>query len=190
MATSDVQICSNGLLLLGAQTINSFDDPSDRATLVANLWPNARDAILRSHPWNCAIKRVQLAPDAAAPAFNDWSYQFAVPGDFLRLLSIGVRDENCEYAIEGRKILFDESLLNLRYVYRNEDVTTWDALLVEAAEAYMAMTCAYPITKSPSVQETMSKLWEFKLRQARSIDGQENPPETLGDFPLLNARRG
>jgi len=188
MATSAVQVCSNALLLLGAQTINSFDDESDRALLVANLWPNALEAILRSHPWNCAIQRVQLAPDAATPPF-DYAYQFALPGDCLRILSVGERGENPQFELEGRKVQFDEALLNLRYVYRNDDIPSWDALLVQAAEAYMAMTCAYPITKSASMFEAMGNLWKLKLQQARTIDGLENPPEELGDYPLLAARR-
>ena len=188
MATSEVQICSNALLMLGAQTINSFDDESDRALLVSNLWPNARDAVLRSHPWNCAVKRVALAPDSTTPAF-DFGYQFTLPGDLLRVLSVGEKGDPQEYELEGRKVLSDESALYLRYVYRNEDIASWDALLVEAMEAYMAMTCAYPITKSASEQKAMADLWALKLRQARTIDGQENPPEEAGDFPFLNVRR-
>ena len=188
MATSEVQICSNALLLLGAGTINSFDDASDRALLVSNLWPNAREAILRSHPWNCAIKRLALAPDAAAPAF-DYSYQFTLPGDCLRILSVGEKGAPQDYELEGRKILSDESTLYLRYIYDNDDVPSWDALLVQAAEAYMAMTCAYPITKSASMLEAMTSLWDLKLKQARNIDGQENPPEDMGDTPLLAVRR-
>jgi len=188
MATSEVQLCSNALLLLGAEPINSFDDDSDRALLVSNLWPNALDAILRSHPWNCAIKREQLSSTGTAPAF-DYAYQFTLPGDCLRILSIGERGENPQFEIEGRTVLYDEALLNVRYVYRNEDIPSWDALLVQAAEAYMAMTCAYPITKSASMFDAMTRLWDLKLRQARTIDGLENPPEELGDFPLLASRR-
>lgn len=176
------------MLLLGADTINSFSDESDRAKLVSNLWPNALEAILRSHPWNCAIKRVRLAPDVAVPAFA-YAYQFSLPADCLRILSIGEKGENPEFEIEARKVLFDESLLNVRYIYKNEDIATWDALLVQAAEAYMGMTCAYPITKSASMFDAMANLWKLKLQQARTIDGSENPPEEFGDFPLLNARR-
>lgn len=183
-----MQVCSNALLLLGAQTINSFDDESDRATLVSNLWPNALEAILRSHPWNCAVKRLSIAPDATAPAF-DFAYQFTLPGDCLRVLSVGEKGAEVEYTLEGRKVLADESELLLRYVFRNENIPSWDALLVQASEAYMAMTLAYPITKSASMFGAMTDLWNLKLRQARSIDGMENPPEQLGDFPFLNVRR-
>lgn len=188
MATSEVQICSNALLMLGAQPINSFDDDSDRALLVSNLWANARDAVLRSHPWNCAIAREQLAPMAAAPAF-DFAYQFLLPGDCLRALSVGKEGETPTFRIERRRILFDESLLNLRYIFQNTDVTSYDSLLVEALTAYMAMTCAYPITKSASQMDAMAQLYDVKLRQARSIDGMEQPPEEFGDTPFLNARR-
>lgn len=187
MATSPVQICSNALLLLGAQSINSFSDEYDRALLMSNLWANCRDSVLRSHPWNCAVKRVALAPDSATPAF-EWDQQFSLPGDFLRLLSIGEEGETPAYVIEGGKILCDENPLNLRYIYQNTDVASWDAMLVEAMTAYMAMTAAYPITKSASMQDAMAKLYQFKMKQARAVDGQENPPEQVGDYPFLNAR--
>ena len=75
-------ICSNALLMLGAQTVASTSDGTDRSTLAANLYESARDSVLRSHPWNCATKRVVLAPDSAAPAFG-YAAQFALPSDFL-----------------------------------------------------------------------------------------------------------
>jgi hypothetical protein len=188
MATSEVQVCSNALLLLGANPINSFDDESDRALLVSNLWDNCRDAVLRSHPWNCAVKRVALSPDGATPAF-DYAYQFTLPGDCLRVMSVGEEGEAFRFRLEGRKILMDDAVCKLGYIYKNEDVTTWDALLVEAMEAYMAMTCAYPITKSASMQKSMADLYQYKLKQARSTDAQEQPSEDVGDYPLLSVRR-
>lgn len=188
MATSEIQVCSNALLMLGAEAINSFDDDSDRAQLVSNLWPNALEAILRAHPWNCALKREVLSPLAAAPAF-DYAYQFSLPGDCLRLLSVGEKGYEVAYELEGRKILSDEATLYIRYIYKNDDIPSWDAMLVQAAEAYMAMTCAYPITKSAAQVEAMGSLWKLKLQQARTVDGLENPPDTAGDFPFLNVRR-
>jgi hypothetical protein len=56
-------------------------------------------------------------------------------------------------------------------------------------EAYMAMLAAYPITKSPSIRAEMEKLYGFQLRQARTVDGLEEPTEDVGDTPLLAVRR-
>src|SRR3546814_17689916 len=91
--TTEVSICSNALLRLGADPINSFDEADnfgsniERARLCANLWPNVRRQVIRSHPWNCATKRVVLSPDAAAPAFG-YANRFQMPGEWLRTLAV------------------------------------------------------------------------------------------------------
>ncbi|WP_218276618.1 hypothetical protein [Pseudomonas sp. HMWF032] len=188
MATG-VSICSNALLMLGAQTINSLDDPLDRAKICSNLYPTVRDDLLRSHPWNCTIKRVLLAPDADAPAFG-YSSKFELPSDFLRVLEVTDNGVFIDYLLEGRSILADSSSLQLRYVYRNEVENTWDAGLVMLLTLAMAAAIAYPITQSASVQANMEQKLSMAKKVARSIDGQEEPAQTLGDERLYGARLG
>lgn len=188
MATSEIQICSNALLLLGDSPINSFTDGSDRATLASNLWDNARQAVLRSHPWNCATEMVALAPESTAPAF-DWAYQFLLPGDCLRVLFVGEAGVPDDYVIKGRRILADVNPLYLTYITDNEDVASWDAMLVEAMQRYMAFSMAYPITKSGTLRDSFFNEYSNLLKQARSVDGQEEPPQQVGDFPLLSVRQ-
>lgn len=188
MATK-VSICSNALLMLGAKTINSLSEDSDRASLASNLYDSQRDAVLRSHPWNCAVKRVVLAPDAAAPAF-DYGAQFTLPGDWLRTISVGNENDEMDYKHEAGKILANGTVLPLRYIFRNEVEATWDALLVSAMELKMASEMAYPITGSASMADMLHQKFLQILRQARAIDGQDDPPQTMGDFPLLNSRFG
>ena len=126
MAT-DVSICSNALLLLGDNTIAALSppDPTDAGTLCANLYPQVRDWILRQHSWNCAVKRVVLAPDVTPPAF-DYSFQFSIPDDWLRTLQVGQRDQGVDYQMEGRKILCDEAVFYLVYVFKNTVEGTYD----------------------------------------------------------------
>lgn len=187
MSVSAVSICSNALLLLGDKPIDSFDVNNDRTRLVANLYTMKRDRVLRSHPWNCATKRVVLSPDTETPAFG-WSYQFQLPGDWLRTLSIGNDGAEDDYAIEGRAVLMDTNVCRLRYIFRNEVEATWDALLIEAMTQVMVAALTYPITKSTTKQATEEEIVKRVLKEARAIDGQEAPPETLGDFPLLANR--
>lgn len=178
------------MLLLGAEPISSFTEESENsgALLCANLWDTIRQSVLRSHPWNCATKRVTLAPEVTAPAF-DWGYSFLLPGDWLRTLAVGQIGESIEYQIENNRILMDDALCYLRYVFDQTDVTKYDAMLTLAMTSGMAAVLAYPITKSGSQQEAMVKLHEFHLKQARSVNGQEDTPEEFGDFPILSVRR-
>lgn len=190
---SAVSICSNALLRLGAKPINSFEeaDQTDgliRARLCSNLWPTVRDDVLRGHPWNCCKARVILSPDTTPPAFG-YSSRFVLPGDWLRTLGNGqYENDEFEFEIEGRYILADTNVMNLRYIFRNENVASWDSLLVSTMESAMEAALAYPITKSTSKEELCIRKFMDKIKQARAVDGQEETPPTVGDFPFLSAR--
>jgi hypothetical protein len=184
---TDVSICSNALLVLGDKPIASFDANDDRTRLVANLYGQKRDAVLRAHTWNCAQKRVVLSPDVDPPAFG-WAYSFQLPGDWLRTLSVGTESDRGPFEAEGRKILMDSKVCRLRYIYRNSIEATWDTLLIDAMSQVMIATLAYAVTKSTTQQANAQEIVQRVLKGARAIDGQDNPPETLGDFPLLQSR--
>jgi hypothetical protein len=187
-ATSEVQICSNALLLLGDETIASFDENTTRARLCSNLWDTVRDAVLRSHPWNCAMMRVVLAADATAPAF-DWAYSFTLPADCLRVWTVGQDDSMPpEWEVENGKLLMDDAIGYVRYVHRLEDAARYDALLRLALTSGMAAALAYPITKSATQQEAMAKLHAMHMRSARTADGQEGTGEQGLDSPLIAVR--
>lgn len=190
MATG-VSICSNALLMLGSQTINDFADQLnlDRAKLCANLYPTVRDDILRSHPWNCCIKRVVLAPDSVTPAFG-YQQSFELPADFLRVLEVGTSGCQIDYLIEGRTIQANTTVLELRYVYRNLVESSWDANLINVVTQAMCAALAYPITQSTAKQAGEEQKLEQVLRRARATDGQEDPPQMLGDERLLASRFG
>lgn len=189
MSATAVSICSNALLRLGAQTIASLEESNDRARIAANLYESVRDSTLRSHPWNCAVKRVVLAPDTVAPAF-DFTAAFTLPGDWLKTLQVGLDGYEVDYKTESGKIMASGTSLPLRYIWRNTVPSTWDAMLIEAMQLAMAAAMAYGITKSASMVEVHEKKLAQHMKHCRATDGQDDPPETLGDFPLLQARFG
>lgn len=184
---SAVSICSNALLLLGANPISSLTENNDRARVCNSLFEVIRDDVIRSHFWNCCIKRVAIAPDSTSPAY-DYSYQYTLPTDWLRNMSVGQYGSEVDYRCEGRKILCDESTLYLKYIYRNEDVSTWDSALVNAMHHAVAARIAYPVTQSASLGQAMDQQLSMFMKRARAIDGQDDPPETMGDFPLYASR--
>jgi hypothetical protein len=186
---TQVSICSNALLMLGAQTISAIDEDTPRAIIASNLYDDTRNAVLRSHPWNCAVKRVVLAADSEAPAF-DYSAQFTLPGDFLRVLSVGEETEDIDYKVESGKILASGTSLALRYIWKNTTESTWDAMLVKAMELQMSAAMAYAITMSAAKEQLQLEKLERFMKQCRAVDGQDDPPQQLGDERLLNARFG
>lgn len=189
MAASDVSICSNALLMLGAKPISSLSENNDKARLAANLYEPVRNYVLRRHPWNCAVKRVALAPDTDVPAF-DWDFQFTLPSDFMRVLSVGESGNESAFEIESGKLMCDDNPALLRYIWRNDNPATWDDMLVWGVTISMKAVFAYPVTQSTSLEQLVEAALVDVLKQARAVDGQDGTPPTLGDTPLLNARMG
>jgi hypothetical protein len=194
--TTEVAICSNALLRLGDKPINSFDesDPQgsniEHVRLASNLWRTVRRQVLRAATWNCAIKRVLLSPDADAPAFG-YAYKFLRPSDWIRTINVGRDDdERIPYRTEGTSFVSDVSPLPLLYVYDNANPATWDASLIGAMELSMAQAMCYAVTGSTSLKGELTNELAQALAQARNVDGQDDPAEVLGDFPLLASRFG
>lgn len=193
MTTTAVTICSNALLRLGAAPINSFDEAEtegiDRARIAANLWPSVSDDVLRSHPWNCAVKRVVLSPSATAPAF-EWAYQYTLPSDWLRTLSVNDSETWTDsWRQEGGKVLYNSNTLNLRYIARISPAS-FDSMLSKALELAMAHAMAYPLTKSTSLRDSMEAELERHMRKARSVNGQEDTAEQFAEDDTLSVRLG
>lgn len=194
MATSIVSICNTALDLLGSDTITSLADDSKPARFCARNYERVRDAVLRAYPWNCALARASLAGLAETPA---WGYanQFQLPEGpepafCLRLLSInGESDFGLTYKIEGRKILSDEAApLEILYIARIEDPALFDALLIDAIAARLALDAAYPLAGSVSLAQAMSSAYGEKLAEARQVDAQEGSPDAFITGDWLESR--
>ena len=189
MGSSVVNIVSNASLMLGGRPISDLSEDNDRTRLAANLYPMVKRFVLRRHPWNCCIKRVTLSPDVATPAF-DFAFQFTLPSDYMRTLSVG--ESGCEsfFKIEGGKLLSDDNPCLLRYVFDNDNPGTYDDMLVMALTVSMKAVMAYPITQSTSLEQLVAAELQSVMKQARAVDGQDETPEMLGDSPLLQSRYG
>ena len=176
---SIVEICNGSLNQLGATTILSLTEDSKNARLCNQRFTQVRDAVFRSHPWNCLQKRVELATDTDAPA---WGFKFAytLPADCLRLLRILDYDSN--YKVEGRKILSNTSSMKILYIGRITDPNEYDESLRETLSAALGADIAFAVTSNNQTATNMYNLFQDKLKDARFVDSTEgqNVDQDLG----------
>lgn len=187
MSSSAISICSNALQALGDKPIASFEEDTERARLVSNLWPEERDKLLREHPWSCIRKQVILAPEGASPDF-DWQYSFRLPGDWLSTIQIGRRGERTPHEVMGARILANVTALPIVYCWRNEDPSQWDPALRLLAGRAMQAVLAYPVTQSTSLAQLKLQVFEAELRKAKALSGLDNEPEAWDYSPFYEAR--
>lgn len=175
---NEVDISNLALMNLGIDTpITSLSDDSNNARYCNRFYAPMRDAILRSHPWNCAIHRTSITPLSATPD-SDFDYQYQLPSNpyCLRVLQVGTsEDQPIVWRVEGRRLLCDESSTPIVYIKRITDTNEFDSLLVDAISIKMAIRMAMPLSKSPAIKDALIKELELiVLPEARTIDGQES----------------
>ena len=182
---SIVDICNSSLLRIGDDPILSLDDDSVRARTVKDLYPKVRDAVLRAHPWNCALARTSLALLEAAPSWG-FNCQYTLPTNpyCLRVLKT---NSTKDWKVEGRNLLTDEGSIRILYIKRIEDPTELDALLSECIITRLSAELAV-LTGKTSMAEIQWKLYINKLSEARSIDAIEGTPEEFENKEFLDVR--
>ena len=183
---SVVEICNGSLNQLGATTILSLTEDSKNARLCNQRFTQVRDAVFRSHPWNCLQKRVELAADTTAPAWG-FTSAYTLPADCLRLLKILDYDSN--YKVEGRKILSNASSMKILYIGRITDPNEYDELLRETLSASLAADIAFAVTSNNTTATNMYNLFQDKLKDARFVDSTEgqNVDQDLGMADQIDA---
>ena len=183
---SVVEICNGSLNQLGATTILSLTEDSKNARLCNQRYSQVRDAVFRSHPWNCLQKRVELAADTTAPAWG-FSFAYTLPADCLRLLRILDYDSN--YKVEGRKILSNTSSMKILYIGRITDPNEYDESLRETLSAALGADIAFAVTSNNQTATNMYNLFQDKLKDARFVDSTEgqNVEQDLGMTDVIDA---
>ena len=193
MAVSKTSIANSALIKLGAQRVTNID-PSDghkNANLCAEQYDKTRQALLRKHPWNCAIKRVKLAL-TTAPVY-EFTNAFELPTDWLRTITVSQdtagRSEP-EYHIEGQTIVSNASDIYLKYVWNLEDPNVMDASFRESLAWMLAADIVLAMTQANTTREQMLKGLDYSVIEARSIDSIEDTPEDEPVDDWVAARMG
>ena len=189
---SVVDICNSALNLLGASTISALTEDSKNARLCNQRFEPIRNRTFRSHAWNFATKRVELAKDSDAPVV-EYANQYTLPADCLRVLKIhtGSTDSiksTIDYAVEGRKIKTDEGTVFLVYIALITDPNEYDTYFNEALSAALAADIAYAITNNATLANNYQALADERLREARFVDATENSLGTVESNEFTDAR--
>lgn len=171
---SEVLICNMALSLLGVNTItNLTTDTTKEAVTCSLFYDNVRKSLLRSHPWNFAIARSELAMLSSAPAF-EFDYQYSLPADCLRALKL--YNTNEEFKIEGRYLLTNSDTVKLMYIKDITDTSLFDANFVEMFSLALASVMAYGLTGTSKLNELANARYMQLKREAKQWDGQEGSP--------------
>ncbi len=173
---SDVGICNRALQKLGARRITSLGQDHVNARACNIAFEPVRDALLREHPWNFAIKLASLAVAGTDPIFGR-NRSFQLPTDYLRLLSKFPEDNDNthDWQIQGKKIHTDDSApLEVRYIAQITDPNEMDALFREALATDLALEMCEELTQSNTKKAALVVQRKVVIGRAKKTNAIEN----------------
>lgn len=189
---SKVDIANFALALYGEPPITDLTEENRAARVMNLMFDSVRDAVLRAHKWNFAIKRAKPSKILVAPAFG-FANAYPLPTDFLKMIDFNNVNEDhyqMEQVDDQRVIATDSDIAEIKYVARVTDTTLYDSTFIQALAARLAADTVYAVTNSAALEDTLWERYNDKLDEARAMDGQENPAEQIESDDFLVARLG
>ena len=185
VAVSEVAIANSCFRKIGVkQKIGAFDEGTAAANFANDRYEELRDDLLRSHPWNFAIKRAKLAKLSTGPVTpSDWNY-FQLPTGWLRTVNIYDNDAAVggwleHYHEDDKRISAGREELWITYVFGVTDPNAMTPDFREALAYSMAIEGAIDLVGSRSLSETMEARFDRKVNQAKSTDSMTDGPRFL-----------
>lgn len=196
---SRVSIVSAALIHLGRDPIADLDAVGDQtAVLAKERYPTVRDALLRSYPWNFAMRFATLPGSLLPVPQFGFTHKVALPsgGAFPYCLRLWrLENKNLKHQVQGRELLVTGAPpITIAYVARVTEEDQFDPIFAELLALDVALAL---INRVPSndVRKRGNELRQERARVRRSAamtDAMESSPgqTTGGDTgSWLAARR-
>ncbi len=189
MASTDVEIANQALLMLGQKVIQDLAEDTPEALAVRTYYEDARDHTLRDIKPSFAVKRsADLALSANDPPEFGFDHAHALPIDNLLVITINLNGGSSsslgsdlgeqqfrEWRVEGQDILSDRANIKILYIHTDVDIESlMDSSYVKALAAYLAAEMSYTLTESTTKFETMMALYDLRKNDAGTTYGQES----------------
>lgn len=161
MASSKEDVASQALARLGEPSISSFDENTETAEKVKQLYETTIQGLLSSYEWVFASARVALNKDGAKAPANEWSFGFLLPSQRVDLVGNPYRFYNSaalrspeffDYELEGRHVLTNSDVMLIEYTERKAE-SAWPGYFEKLAVEALASTLALPVTENQTKED-------------------------------------
>ena len=193
---SETEICNLALIKYGDRLITSINDDSKEGRACKVLFPLMRDEMLYAHPWNFAMRRVDITGSISTSPIFGYDYAYQLPPDCLRVWELYdpytdstatriwysegqldkinvVTEETWE--VERDQLLTDrEEDIFIRYVIQVTESGYFNPAFSNCLATRLAAELAVKLAKSRSMRtELLQELDSVVLPEARRLNAIE-----------------
>ena len=200
MAITRVDIASQALTLLRANTINNFDEGTNEADIASVYYETFIRDVFSRYPWKFATKKRRLNLSADMPV-NEWAYEFIIPEEVLFIKAVYDSDSVSarpikDYDVQDNKVLANRDKLWAEYTYYVPE-NRWPGYFTQYAVYALAAMLAIPVTDDNDIAAQMQQLAYGnqseaerggKFRTAVATESQQAPNDEIYADDLTSAR--
>ncbi len=193
MPLTKFDLCSNALLLVGADTITDFNGGSSESAAAAQLFQTTTDNWLTLYDWQFATTTAQLSRLVDQP-LNMWDAVYQTPADALKIQNVKVNDEPISYDRFADKIHCNAAASDLVYCdyTRTREVADWPPYFVELMEYALAKKFATALAAKLDFKNSIDVDLDRQFRLAKNADARQQTAKRLrmsGPGSIIAARR-
>tara|TARA_R100000805_G_C3608437_1_gene108897 strand:- start:471 stop:1091 length:621 start_codon:yes stop_codon:yes gene_type:complete len=200
---TDLSICSDALISLGASPLSSFTEGTDAAQACDRLYPDLKNTLLSTYVWSWTLNKIQLARLSTSPV-NEWEHAYQMPGDHLTgALAVFETDGTAQRSVRyGWEIYGDQLVTNMDTVFIDYQRTVTEAKMpnyfVRLLRTALAAELAIVITDQATKADYFRALAYGSpgengrgglMREAMNIDARGQSTQIVEDYTLIQARQ-
>jgi len=176
---TETEIANLALAHIGQGRITDLQEQSVAAQHIRRVWTPTRERLLREHHWNFASRTASALTRLATDPPHTYAAAFQLPGDCLRVLTVNgipAGTGRTSHAIEGRKLLTNQTEAKIEYIANVETCSEWDASFVDLFAIEVAAAVAPSFRLDPSAAGPLLQLAERSRARAMEADAVETKP--------------
>ena len=188
MANSKFDICNKALVLVGANTITSFNQATTESKVANNLYESTLENLLTRCRWRFASKQKQLSKNTTNPDAR-YESSYAMPNDALVIHTITVSDDVIKYDIYGGNIFTNTTSSDTLISDYTFQPSESDFLLFTQTLVFeLASLFAGAIARNDQLSELYHKRAVAQLAVSRALDSQQQTTRNLDLDRFRNVR--
>lgn len=192
--SSKIEICNLALARIEQNSISSFEnDKSIQGQFCRMSYEQSKSSLLSQYNWTFAIKRAVLNKVVVVNPIEDYSYTYALPEGFLRLVSIynnnkeliKVMNTRPPYILEGQYIYSDYPNCKIKFIYDLDEVSYFSPLFIDCFILDLSIRLTKLFNSSSTYLQQLLIEFEQAIEKAKISDCQQAMMSPIMSYPLL-----
>nr|BAR34603.1 conserved protein of unknown function [uncultured Mediterranean phage uvMED] len=186
---SKIDICNQGLVLIGANTIASFTDNTVESKVANQLYETTLRSLLTKARWRFATKQAQLTKLATDP-LDKWDSAYQIPNDAILIHTVTVSDNVIVFDRYNEELYTNTSSSDVvvcHYTFQPHEKEFPD-YFTQAVVFELASLFAGAIARNDGLSMLYQKRGQQQLVLARSMESQTQTTRKLNTSLLIEVR--